>query len=116
MSAAGSSGTGDAADVRRSAGAKAATWLAFAASPTFAVMASLSAGGTGEAAAMLCGAAHGAPLGGMPLMYLLMSAFHAGPWLKRIGMERQAQTSDGRRGKQERSRALTVLLGDENCR
>ena len=115
MSAAGSSGTGDAADVRRSAGAKAATWLAFAASPTFAVMALLSAGEGGEATAMLCGAAHGPPSGGMALMYVLMSAFHAGPWLKRVGTGRDAQTSDGRRGKQEGSRALTVRLGHENC-
>ncbi|PSJ38613.1 hypothetical protein C7I55_19065 [Sphingomonas deserti] len=68
-------------------GAKAATWLAFAASPTFAVMALLSSGGT-QAAAMLCDAGHAAPLGGMPLMYLLMSAFHAGPWLKRVGTGR----------------------------
>ena len=87
MTVAGSSGTGDAADVRPSAGATAATWLAFAASPIFAVMALLSSGG-GEAAAMLCGAAHGAPLGGMPLMYVLMSAFHASPWLKRMGRVR----------------------------
>lgn len=87
MTTAGSDGTGDAADVRRSIGAKAAIWLAFAASPTFAVMAFLSSGGT-EEAAMLCDAGHAAPLGGMPLMYLLMSAFHAGPWLKRIGEQR----------------------------
>jgi hypothetical protein len=28
---------------------------------------------------------HGmSPLGGMTMMYLLMSAFHAGPWLMRV--------------------------------
>jgi len=28
---------------------------------------------------------HAAPLTGMTAMYLLMSAFHAAPWLKLIG-------------------------------
>jgi hypothetical protein len=31
---------------------------------------------------MICAAAHGSPLNGMATMYLLMSAFHAGPWVK----------------------------------
>jgi hypothetical protein len=30
---------------------------------------------------MLCMAAGASPLGGMVAMYLLMSAFHLGPWL-----------------------------------
>ena len=33
-------------------------------------------------AEMLCSSAIGMPLGGMVLMYLLMSAFHFAPWLK----------------------------------
>ena len=34
---------------------------------------------------LFCSAAHGAsPLSGMAPMYLLMSAFHAAPWLKLI--------------------------------
>jgi hypothetical protein len=32
----------------------------------------------------LCSAAHASPLSGMVTMYLLMSAFHAAPWLKLI--------------------------------
>jgi hypothetical protein len=57
-------------------------WLALAAAPTFAVMALLTAG-SGADADIVCSAAHGAsPLGGMVPMYLLMSAFHAAPWLK----------------------------------
>ena len=61
----------------------AADWLRLAASPTFAIMAlatSVLAGGPHE---RLCSAAEGAsPLGGMALMYALMSAFHSAPWLK----------------------------------
>jgi len=57
----------------------AAFWLRLAAAPTFAGMALLTAaGGPGD---MLCMAAHPSPLAGMTPMYLLMSAFHAGPWL-----------------------------------
>lgn len=57
-------------------------WLGLAAAPTFAGMAVLSAAG-GDPTAVLCGS--GSPLGGMTTMYLLMSAFHASPWLSRIG-------------------------------
>nr|WP_309402200.1 hypothetical protein [Aminobacter niigataensis]WMD00140.1 hypothetical protein RAR13_29155 [Aminobacter niigataensis] len=63
--------------------------LALAAAPTFAVMALLTAVVADDPAAMLCSSAHGSPLSGMGTMYLLMSAFHAGPWLKLI-RERQA--------------------------
>ncbi len=55
----------------------AADWLSLAAAPTFAIMALLTlAGGAPD---MLCSAS---PLTGMVPMYLLMSAFHAAPWLK----------------------------------
>lgn len=62
----------------------AANTLARAASPTFAVMALLSSSLGGGPADMLCSAADGARLNGMTTMYMLMSAFHAGPWLKLI--------------------------------
>lgn len=56
-------------------------WLALAASPTFAVMAWITANDPGAAA--LCSAAGGmAPISGMPAMYVLMSLFHLPPWLK----------------------------------
>lgn len=60
-----------------------AKWLGLAAAPTFAVMALLTAV-PGETADMLCSSAHGALLGGMVPMYLLMSAFHSATWLKLI--------------------------------
>jgi hypothetical protein len=71
----------------------AADWLSLAAAPTFAVMALLTeifGGGTMD---MLCSTAHGASLlSGMVPMYLLMSAFHLGPWLKLIFRLRSGRT------------------------
>jgi hypothetical protein len=61
-----------------------ARWLGLAATPTFAIMALLTAvlaGGPGD---VLCSAEHGSALGGMVPMYLLMSAFHASAWLRLI--------------------------------
>jgi hypothetical protein len=59
-----------------------AGWLGLAAAPTFAAMAALSylAGGDTD---VVCSAVRGSPaLGGMVPMYMLMSAFHAGQWLR----------------------------------
>lgn len=61
----------------------AARWLSLAAAPTFAVMALLTGLGEARAGAMFCGAPP-SPLGGMAVMYLLMSGFHLGPWLRRL--------------------------------
>ena len=66
-----------------------ASWLGLAAAPTFAIMALLTAFLDGGAPDMLCSAMqHGSPLGGMVPMYVLMSAFHAAPWLKLISARR----------------------------
>jgi hypothetical protein len=60
-----------------------AKWLSLAATPTFAIMALLTGLG-GSSMDRLCSSGHGAPLGGMVTMYLLMSAFHSPPWLTLI--------------------------------
>jgi hypothetical protein len=57
-----------------------AGWLGLAAAPTFAAMA--LATGLGEAGPVEAFCTGGSPISGMALMYLLMSAFHAGPWLR----------------------------------
>lgn len=57
----------------------AARWLCFAASPTFALMALVTAASGGHE--MGCMMAQ-SPLAGMVPMYLLMSGFHLAPWLK----------------------------------
>ncbi|KJC49017.1 hypothetical protein [Bradyrhizobium sp. LTSP857] len=61
-----------------------ARWLGLAATPTFAVMAVLTAVLGGGPTDMLCSAGHGMSLGGMAPMYLLMSAFHAAAWLRLV--------------------------------
>ena len=64
-----------------------ADWLPLAAAPTFATMALLTGvAGDGPMDALCAHAA--SPLGGMAPMYLLMSLFHAGPWLRLIGPNR----------------------------
>lgn len=61
----------------------AARGLQLAAAPTFAAMALLTATAGGGVSDILCAAALDAsPLTGMVAMYVLMSAFHAGPWLR----------------------------------
>ena len=67
-----------------------ADWLRFAAAPTFAIMALLTGVLGGGPRDMLCSAAQDAsPLSGMVSMYMLMSAFHAAPWLTLISSRRR---------------------------
>jgi hypothetical protein len=67
----------------------AADWLCLAAAPAFAIMALLTAVHDGGQMAVMCAAAPDAsPLDGMVPMYLLMSAFHAAPWLRLIAGRR----------------------------
>jgi hypothetical protein len=66
---------------RRGAAPKAIDALALAASPAFALMGLLTAIGTPEMP--FCAAAPSfLPVDGMTAMYLLMSLFHATPWLR----------------------------------
>lgn len=67
-----------------------ARWLGLAATPTFAIMALLTAALGGDPADVLCSAGHGSLLGGMVPMYLLMSAFHSAAWLRLISERRGA--------------------------
>jgi hypothetical protein len=61
-----------------------ASWLGLAGAPTFALMALWSAFFS-SAPDVLCTATQdSAPMGGMTVMYVLMSAFHSSPWLNLI--------------------------------
>ena len=68
-----------------------AAWLSLAATPTFAAMALVTHLLEAQTGAAFCGPApEASPLGGMVVMYLLMSGFHLGPWLKLAAGEREA--------------------------
>ncbi|ETR74846.1 membrane protein [Afipia sp. P52-10] len=66
-------------------------WLHLAAAPAFAVMAVATYGG--DQPDLLCSNGQDASmLNGMMTMYVLMSAFHLGPWLRLIsGRERNTR-------------------------
>lgn len=60
-------------------------WLYLAATPVFALMALLTALLGAAPGDVFCGSGQGAlSLTGMVPMYALMSAFHAGPWIRMI--------------------------------
>ena len=66
----------------------AAEWLSLAAAPTFAIMAIVSVC-LGGSPPMLCATGADAfSLRGMAVMYVLMSAFHATPWLRLMARRR----------------------------
>jgi hypothetical protein len=75
-------------------GAGVGGWLHLAASPTFATMALLTIFASNPMD-MLCPAHGMSPLNGMTTMYLLMSAFHAGPWLKWVARWRGGRSRAG---------------------
>jgi hypothetical protein len=74
----------------------AADYLSLAAAPTFLAMALLT-GLLGDAGvAMICAGAQGPSLlSGMTPMYLLMSVFHAAPWLKLAARRRPREPTAG---------------------
>ncbi|MDK4704073.1 hypothetical protein PH562_17615 [Rhizobium sp. CNPSo 4062] len=59
--------------------------LALAAAPSFALMTVLSA--YGSAGDMICSTQGSSMLGGMVPMYLLMTFFHCGPWLRLLARD-----------------------------
>jgi len=71
-----------------------ARWLHFAAAPTFTTMALLTVVFESDMTSMLCSTAGSSTLDGMAPMYLLMAAFHLGPWLKLISRRRNAAWHD----------------------
>jgi hypothetical protein len=76
---------------RNAATLGASDWLGLAAAPTFTIMALLTGVLGGGNMAMMCSTAHdSSSLSGMVPMYLLMSAFHSGPWLKLIASRRSS--------------------------
>lgn len=74
--------------------ASVADGLRYAALPTFAAMAAVTIVSGDGAAEALCGASG---LNGMAVMYGLMSAFHAGPWLRLI-RDRRAEAPNSQEG------------------
>jgi hypothetical protein len=58
--------------------------LHLAATPVFAAMALATTIASSAPMDMLCSSSHGFALDGMTVMYGLMSAFHAGPWLRML--------------------------------
>jgi hypothetical protein len=82
-------GGGAGRDSERAAAARGvAHWLSLAATPTFAIMALMTAV-LGGASGVLCTAQDASSLTGMVPMYLLMSVFHVTPWLKLMSAGRQ---------------------------
>lgn len=74
----------------RAAALGAIDFLALAAAPVFAVMAAVTGlSGPGPADVLCASGADALQLTGMLPMYLLMSAFHLGPWLKLIARRRR---------------------------
>ena len=66
--------------------------LCLAAAPTFAIMALLTVALGGDQMAMMCSTTQDASLlRGMVPMYLLMSVFHAGPWLKLVAGQSESR-------------------------
>ncbi|HWI86435.1 MAG TPA: hypothetical protein VNT42_08960 [Sphingomonas sp.] len=84
-------------EARVSLHSTAADWLSLAATPSFAAMAMLTAFHGGGPMNLYCSAVHDAsPLGGMAPMYMLMSAFHCVPWIRRAPTRRTSERQQPR--------------------
>jgi hypothetical protein len=81
-------------------------WLGLAAAPTFAIMALWTARSGGRPD-VLCAAMRGSSaLGGMTLMYLLMSVFHSSPWLRLIAGRRNGAPRHARLRLESQARSM----------
>ena len=69
--------------------------LHVAAAPVFAAMALATVIAPSAPMDMLCPSPHGFALGGMTVMYALMSVFHAGPWLRMLAARQPGRASAG---------------------
>ena len=67
-------------------------WLGLAAAPTFAIMALWNGFFSGQPDMLCIAMQSSSPMNGMTVMYLLMSAFHATPWLRLISSRRAMST------------------------
>jgi hypothetical protein len=87
---------GDTCAGRGHAAPGAARWLGLAAAPTFALMALWSAFFSGQPDMACMAMQDPSPMSGMTVMYMLMSAFHAAPWLPLIACRRNGARRDDR--------------------
>jgi hypothetical protein len=71
-----------------------ARWLGLAAAPTFAIMALWTGFFSGQQDMLCMAMQSSSPMNGMTVMYLLMSAFHATPWLRLISSRRVVPPGD----------------------
>jgi hypothetical protein len=62
----------------------AADWLGLAAAPAFAMMAIMTCRLRGGVDPLCSATQQGSLMSGMIPMYLMMSAFHVGPWLRLV--------------------------------
>jgi hypothetical protein len=90
----------------------AAGLLRLAAAPTFAAMALWNSLSAGQSDMLCLGMQDASSLNGMALMYALMSAFHAAPWVKLVsGRRGDANRADLTSAKTMRSRCAIALAG-----
>jgi hypothetical protein len=95
----------------RLAARRALDWLSFGATPTFAVMAALTAVlGSGVHETSCSAGSHTSALSGMVPMYVLMSVFHFAPWLKLISRRRS-----GPRGRSYARGRHVAAFAEQQC-
>jgi hypothetical protein len=72
-------------------------FLSLAPTPTFALLALLSASQETSLQSLICSSGHSSPFTGMVSMYSLMSVFHSTPWIRvirKLWIKRTSVTAD----------------------